>query len=77
MCNRLSLILPDIINPCQSAFIKGCVIVGNVLICQDLVRLYGRKKCSPRILMKLDLQKASDSIDWGFLDSMLELLNFP
>ncbi|XP_074288179.1 uncharacterized protein LOC141613345 [Silene latifolia] len=45
---RLSTILQDIISPSQSAFIKGRDIVGNVLICQDLIRLYRRKACSPR-----------------------------
>ncbi|XP_074306341.1 uncharacterized protein LOC141641583 [Silene latifolia] len=61
ICNRLRDILPDIISPSQSAFIKGRDIVGNILICQDLIRLYKRKACSPRLLMKLDLQKAYDS----------------
>ncbi|XP_074318450.1 uncharacterized protein LOC141655262 [Silene latifolia] len=36
----------------------------------------GRKACSPRLLMKIDLQKAYDSIEWSFVKEMLEALQF-
>ncbi|KAK9749023.1 hypothetical protein RND81_02G097200 [Saponaria officinalis] len=77
ICNRLGRVLPALINPSQSAFIKGRDIVGNILICQDLVKLYKRKCCSPRVLLKLDLQKACDSIEWSFVLDMLDALGFP
>ncbi|XP_074304928.1 uncharacterized protein LOC141639779 [Silene latifolia] len=77
LCNRLSEVLPAIISPTQSAFIKDRDIVENILICQDITKLYNRKHCSPRVIMKLDLQKAYDSIEWSFLEDMLKALNFP
>ncbi|XP_074300998.1 uncharacterized protein LOC141632342 [Silene latifolia] len=77
ICARMSRILPDIISPSQGAFIKGRDIVGNILICQDLIRLYNRKSCSPRVLLKLDLQKAYDSIEWSFVSEMLEATGIP
>ena len=45
LCARLSSILPDIINPAHSAFLKGRDILGNVLLCQDLIKMYGSGKC--------------------------------
>lgn len=42
-------------------------IVHNVMICQDIVRFYGRKNVLPSCLMKLDMKKAYDTIDWDFL----------
>ncbi|XP_057251813.1 uncharacterized protein LOC130591882 [Beta vulgaris subsp. vulgaris] len=47
ICNRLSKILPEIIAENQGAFIKGRFIAHNVLICQDMVKGYGRSKASP------------------------------
>ncbi|XP_074265867.1 uncharacterized protein LOC141588319 [Silene latifolia] len=77
MCNRLAAILPDIISKNQGAFVKGRSILENILICQDLVRLYNRSMVSPRCLFKLDLQKAYDSIEWQFVAQMMDALNFP
>ncbi|XP_074305794.1 uncharacterized protein LOC141641015 [Silene latifolia] len=77
ICTRLATVLPDIISETQSAFIKGRDIVDNILICHDLVRLYKRKACSPRCMMKVDLKKAYDSIEWDFIKQMLQALNFP
>ncbi|XP_074265897.1 uncharacterized protein LOC141588349 [Silene latifolia] len=77
LCDRLALILPDLINRSQGAFVKGRSILENILICQDLVRFYNRGMASPRCLFKLDLQKAYDSIEWSFLDQMLVALKFP
>ncbi|XP_074288508.1 uncharacterized protein LOC141613665 [Silene latifolia] len=65
LCARLALVLHDIISKNQGAFVKGRSILENILICQDLVRMYNRKAASPRCMFKLDLQKAYDSIEWG------------
>ncbi|XP_074300984.1 uncharacterized protein LOC141632329 [Silene latifolia] len=77
ICNRVAAVLPSIINETQSAFIKGRDIVDNILICHDLVRLYKRKACSPRCIMKVDLKKAYESIEFRFIEQMLQALKFP
>ncbi|XP_074301052.1 uncharacterized protein LOC141632401 [Silene latifolia] len=74
---RLAAILPDIISENQSGFIKGRSIVENILICQDIVRCYNRRAASPRFMLKVDLQKAYDSVSWAFLEQMMNSLNFP
>ncbi|XP_074278479.1 uncharacterized protein LOC141602068 [Silene latifolia] len=76
LCSRLALVLPDLISKTQGAFVKGRSILENILICQDLIRQYSREKVSPRCLFKLDLQTAYDSIEWIFVDQMLEALHF-
>ncbi|XP_074289369.1 uncharacterized protein LOC141614523 [Silene latifolia] len=63
LCNRLGDVLPDLVSINQGGFIKGRNIVENVLICQDLVRLYNRKAASPQCLLKIDLRKAYDSVE--------------
>ncbi|XP_074278176.1 uncharacterized protein LOC141601772 [Silene latifolia] len=77
LCSKLSEVLPDVISDNQGGFVKGRSIVENILICQDIVRLYNRKAISPRFLLKVDLKKAYDSISWEFLEQMLGALNFP
>ena len=66
LCMTLKEVLPSIIDQSQGAFIKGRELLYNVLICQDIVRGYQRKHISPGCIHKIDLQKAFDSVYWGF-----------
>nr|XP_009791379.1 PREDICTED: uncharacterized protein LOC104238655 [Nicotiana sylvestris] len=77
LCMRLKTVLPKIISANQSAFVAGRSIVQNVLICQDLVRLYKRKAFTRSCLIKIDLRKAYDTVEWDFVQEMLHALNFP
>lgn len=36
---------------------------------------YGRKGISPRCMLKIDMQKAYDSVEWDFLEQVLACLN--
>ncbi|XP_039068832.1 uncharacterized protein LOC120215148 [Hibiscus syriacus] len=60
---RLALIFPSMISPSQSAFVKGRNIVDNTLLAQEIVKGYSRKSLSPRYAIKIDLQKAFDSVN--------------
>ncbi|XP_019228471.1 PREDICTED: uncharacterized protein LOC109209618 [Nicotiana attenuata] len=77
LSNRLKLVLPDIISPNQSAYVAGRNIVQNILICQDLVRLYNRKQTTSSCLIKIDLKKAYDTVEWEFVEEMLHAMEFP
>ncbi|XP_056698510.1 uncharacterized protein [Spinacia oleracea] len=77
LCGRLRQVLPDLILENQGGFVHGRFIVHNIMVVQDLVRQYGRKGVKPSCLMKIDLQKAYDTVDWQFLQEMLEHLEFP
>lgn len=77
LCNRLKQVLSSIISENQSAFFAGRTIVQNMLICQDLVRLYNRKNASKSCLLKIDHRKAYDSVEWDFVEEMLYGSQFP
>lgn len=77
ICTKLSLILPDIVSLNQGAFVQGRHIVDNILVCQDLMRCYRPSSLVKGCMLKIDLKKAYDSIDWGFLKDLLSALHFP
>ncbi|KAL4348632.1 hypothetical protein GQ457_17G001490 [Hibiscus cannabinus] len=77
LVERLNVVLPSLISPIQSAFIKGRSIVDNTLLVQELVKGYGRSMISPRCALKVDLQKAFDSLSWDFLVKVLEAIGLP
>lgn len=52
-------------------------IVENILVCQDLIKHYNWKNMSSRCLMKIDLCKACDMINWEFIDEVLDGFCFP
>ncbi|XP_038990950.1 uncharacterized protein LOC120113971 [Hibiscus syriacus] len=77
LVNRLSAVFPSMIALNQSAFVKGRSIIDNTLLVQELVRGYSRKKASPRCALKIDLQKAFDSLSWDFVKVVLHALGLP
>ena len=44
---------------------------------QELVKGYGRTTFSLRCVLKIDLQKAFDSLNWKFMSDVLASLKFP
>ncbi|XP_050211612.1 uncharacterized protein LOC126661790 [Mercurialis annua] len=76
ICNRLSKILDKIISPSQSGFVPGRNIYDNTLLAHELVRNYHRNKGNACAL-KIDLQKAYDTIEWDFIEETLIDLRFP
>ncbi|XP_048503021.1 uncharacterized protein LOC125498785 [Beta vulgaris subsp. vulgaris] len=58
------------------AFVKERFIVHNIMVCQDLVRQYGRKKVKESYIMKLHMKKAYNTIDWDFLEEIMYALKF-
>lgn len=56
---------------------EGRSILHNILLCQDIVKHYGKKYCMPSRLLKMDLRKAYDTLNWDFLKDMMYALNFP
>jgi hypothetical protein len=77
LVNRFRPLLQDIIAPTQSVFIPGRMIM-NVLIafeCLHSIR-NGNSNCKRYEAFKLDLSKAYDRVDWGYLKGILGRLGF-
>ncbi|KAJ0954856.1 putative RNA-directed DNA polymerase [Helianthus annuus] len=76
ICNRIKDHLSLIVSECQSAFIPGRQISDNILLTQELLRNYHLKRREARITMKIDLQKAYDTVNHGFLEQCLKMFGF-
>ncbi|KAJ0931049.1 putative RNA-directed DNA polymerase [Helianthus annuus] len=68
--------LGDIVNINQSAFIPGRKISDNILLTQELMHNYHLNHGPPRCAFKVDIQKAYDTVDWGFFDNILRGFGF-
>ena len=75
LANRLADHLQQMVSPNQSAFIKGRFIQDNFMLVQQTARYLHQQK-QPRILLKLDISKAFDSVSWPFLFEVLQHLGF-
>uniref|UniRef100_A0A803QGH5 Reverse transcriptase domain-containing protein n=1 Tax=Cannabis sativa TaxID=3483 RepID=A0A803QGH5_CANSA len=71
---RLRDVLPSIISPTQTPFIKGRCITENTAIAKEIIHSMSRRKGSRGFMMiKLDMENAYDKMDWEFL---MEALSF-
>ncbi|XP_022861876.1 uncharacterized protein LOC111382204 [Olea europaea var. sylvestris] len=52
-------------------------MIENIHLAQKLLRQYNPKGVSPRCLLKIDLRKAYDSVNWDYLKNVLKGLDFP
>lgn len=62
LAHRLKVILPSLITPNQSAFIKDRLMMDNLLLASELVKDYHKETISGRCVMKIDISKAFDSV---------------
>lgn len=77
LVKRLKTILPTLILPNQTAFVKGRLIVENTILAGELVNGYHRRKGPKRITIKVDIAKAFDTLSWEFLFNCLIGLQLP
>jgi hypothetical protein len=64
-----------IVEPTQSAFIKGRNLVDGVVVINEVVDL-ARRNGRSCLILKVDFEKAYDSVEWSFLDYMLRMFGF-
>lgn len=75
LANRLSKVLDPLISENQSVFLGGRHILDRIVILNEIMDEAKKKKLK-RIISKIDFSKAYDSINWDFLEEMLQGMNF-
>ena len=76
LANRLKQVMGKIISDSQTAFVKNRQILDDILIANEVVD-EARKNKKELMLFKVDFEKAFDSVDWGYLDSIMKNMLFP
>ncbi|KAL0423920.1 UNVERIFIED_CONTAM: Retrovirus-related Pol polyprotein from type-1 retrotransposable element R2 [Sesamum radiatum] len=74
---RMQLVLHLLVDYSQNAFVPGRNISDNILLAQELLAGYNQVRLPSRCTLKVDIQKAYDSVEWDFLLEVLRLFNFP
>ncbi len=75
LAERLKYGLDDLIDECQSGFIKGHHISNNIRLVLDLID-YRDLVLDPALIMFLDFQKAFDTVSHNFILSVLQYFDF-
>ncbi len=78
LTNRLQPFMDSIIDDEQNAFTKGRLITDNILISYEILHnLRLRKKGRNHgMVVKLDISKAYECVEWDFLNHMLNSFSF-
>ncbi|KAF7704191.1 hypothetical protein HF521_021263, partial [Silurus meridionalis] len=71
---RLESILPTIINPDQTGFVKGRSSAHNVRRLLNIIQ-YSNNRTNSGLVISLDAEKAFDRVEWPYLFSVLSKFN--
>ncbi|KAL7607598.1 hypothetical protein Lser_V15G19622 [Lactuca serriola] len=75
LSNRMKSVIGKVIGDEQSAYVEGrCILEGPLMI--NEVCSWAKRVRKKILLFKVDFDKALDSVNWQYLDSVLEQMGF-
>ncbi|KAL4296940.1 hypothetical protein GQ457_12G000240 [Hibiscus cannabinus] len=76
--NQLKPYLSTWVSANQTSFVPGRAITDNIIITQEVIHSMNKKKgIKGWMAIKIDLEKAYDRLEWGFIDDTLSDLGLP
>lgn len=77
IATRLVAVLQRIISHNQVAFLPKRNILDNIMLAHELLKGYGAANNPSGAMLKLDLKKAYDSIQWKSIVRIMSIMGFP
>lgn len=74
LANILKHFLHKIIHPLHGTFVEGRAIQDNILIAHEIFR--SKKGKSWWMILKLDMEKAYDMLNWDFIKQVINKFGF-
>ncbi|KAK3189705.1 hypothetical protein Dsin_029266 [Dipteronia sinensis] len=75
LANRLKKVIGAVIGETQSAFVKDRQILDSFVVAEEIIHHWKKSK-GGGLMVKLDFEKAYDSLDHSFLDKVLKDMGF-
>ncbi|GJY10526.1 RNA-directed DNA polymerase, eukaryota, reverse transcriptase zinc-binding domain protein [Tanacetum coccineum] len=75
LANRFVIILGDLVNEVQSAFVNNRQILDGPFMLNEIFQ-WCKKKRKHSMIFKVDFEKAYDSVRWDYLDDVLKSFGF-
>ncbi|MFS7909556.1 putative RNA-directed DNA polymerase [Helianthus anomalus] len=76
LAKRMKCVIGSVVSDTQTAYIEGRSILDGPLMVNEIVS-WTKSSKRKAMLFKVDFEKAFDSINWGFLDSVMSQMAFP
>lgn len=73
---RMKKVLPKMISKEQTGFVQGRSIAENILLVQEIITDIRKRGKRPNMVIKLDMMKAYDRVEWSFLMNVLRKIGF-
>ncbi|GJT17712.1 putative RNA-directed DNA polymerase [Tanacetum coccineum] len=75
LANRLSKVISSVVGEVQMDFIKGRQIIDGPLMVDEIIS-WAKKQKKKFVFLKVDFEKAFDSLSWSFLFSIMKQMGF-
>ncbi|VFQ73133.1 unnamed protein product [Cuscuta campestris] len=76
LASRLSVLLPKCISEEQTGFQKNKGVEEQILLTEEMVHMIDKNTRGDNYIVKLDMAKAFDKVEWEYLEAILDLMGF-
>lgn len=78
VANRLQGVMDTFIDKAQSTFVPRRLVSNNVILAYELLHCFRQKRYGEKgyMAVKLDMSKAYDRVEWGFVENMMLRMGF-